>query len=122
MATVNAAAAVGLRDQIGSLEAGKRADITVFDVSHPPVNGWHRPVSSLVFSATGADADTVLVNGQVQLLNGQPAFSDEAAVLEDARAIARTLLEKTNLTDYPDTPWRTPKPVTGPGRSPTPAH
>jgi 5-methylthioadenosine/S-adenosylhomocysteine deaminase len=122
MATVNAAAAVGLQDQIGSLEAGKRADITVFDVSHPPVNGWHRPVSSLVFSATGADAHTVLVNGQVQLLDGQPAFSDEAAVLEEGRAIARTLLDKTNLTDYPDTPWRTPKPVTGPGRPPTPAH
>jgi 5-methylthioadenosine/S-adenosylhomocysteine deaminase len=121
MATVNAAAAVGLQDQIGSLEVGKRADITVFDVTHPPVNGWHRPVSSLVFSATGADAHTVLVNGQVQLLNGQPAFGDEAAVLEDARAIARRLLEKTNLTEYPDTPWRTPKPVTDPDRASTPA-
>jgi hypothetical protein len=58
----------------------------------------------------------------VQLLNGQPAFSDEAAVHEEARAIARTLLEKTNLTDYPDTPWRTPKPITDPDRPPTPAH
>jgi 5-methylthioadenosine/S-adenosylhomocysteine deaminase len=122
MATINAAAAVGLQDQIGSLEAGKRADITVFDVTHPPVNGWHRPVSSLVFSATGADAHTVLVNGQVRLLNGQPAFSDEAAVHEEGRAIARTLLEKTNLTDYPDTPWRTPKPITDPDRATTPAH
>jgi 5-methylthioadenosine/S-adenosylhomocysteine deaminase len=121
MATVNAAAAVGLQDQIGSLEVGKRADISVFDVSHPPVNGWHRPVSSLVFSATGADAHTVLVNGRVQLLNGQPAFSDETAVLEEARAIARTSLEKTNLTDYPDTPWRTPKPVTDPDRASTAA-
>ena len=121
MATVNAAAAVGLQDEIGSLKVGKRADITVFDVTHPPVNGWHRPVSSLVFSASGADAHTVLVNGRVQLLNGQPAFSDETAVLEEGRAIARTLLEKTNLTDYPDTPWRTPKPVTGPDRASSPA-
>ena len=121
MATVNATAAVGLQDEIGSLKVGKRADITVFDVTHPPVNGWHRPVSSLVFSATGADAHTVLVNGRVQLLNGQPAFSDETAVLEEGRAIARTLLEKTNLTDYPDTPWRTPKPVTGPDRASSPA-
>ena len=31
---------------------------------------------------------------------------------EEARGIARALLEKTNLTAYPDTPWRTPKPVT----------
>jgi 5-methylthioadenosine/S-adenosylhomocysteine deaminase len=119
MATVNAAAAVGLQDEIGSLEVGKRADISVFDVTHPPVNGWHRPVSSLVFSATGADAHTVLVNGRVQLLDGQPAFSDEAAVHEEARAIARTQLEKTNLTDYPDTLWRTPKPVTDPDRAST---
>ena len=38
----------------------------------------------------------------------RPAFSDEAAALEEARAISRALLEKTNLTDYPDTPWRCP--------------
>jgi 5-methylthioadenosine/S-adenosylhomocysteine deaminase len=121
MATINAAAAVGLRDQIGSLEVGKRADITVFDVTHPPVNGWHRPVSSLVFSATGADAHTVLVNGQVVLRDRRPGFTDETAVLEEGRAIARTLLEKTNLTDYPDTPWRAPKPITDPDRATTPA-
>jgi hypothetical protein len=60
-----------------------------------------------------------LVNGRVQLLDGQPAFSDEAAVHEEARAIARTLLEKTNLTDYPDTLWQTPKPVTDPQRAST---
>ena len=53
--------------------------------------------------------------------NGRPAFSDEAAVLEEGRAIVRTLLEKTNLTDYPDTAWRTSKPVTGPDRASTPA-
>jgi 5-methylthioadenosine/S-adenosylhomocysteine deaminase len=121
MATVNAAAAVGLQDEIGSLEVGKRADVAVFDITHPPVNGWHRPVSSLVFSATGADAHTVLVNGQVVLLNGRPAFSGEAAALDEARAIARALLEKANLTDYPDTPWRTPKPVTAPDLAATPA-
>ncbi|HET9254339.1 MAG TPA: amidohydrolase family protein [Pseudonocardiaceae bacterium] len=114
MATVNAAAAVGLQDEIGSLEVSKRADITVFNVTHPPVNGWHRPVSSLVFSATGADAHTVLVNGQVVLRDRRPGFTDETAVLEEGYAIARTLLEKTNLTDYPDTPWRTPNPSPAP--------
>jgi hypothetical protein len=83
-----------LQDEIGSLEIGKRTDITVFDITHPPVNGWHRPVSSLVFSATGADA--VLVNGQVVLRDRRPGFTDETAVLEEGRAIARTLLEKTS--------------------------
>ncbi len=47
MATVNAAAAVGLQGEIGSLEAGKRADISVFDVTRPPVrvNGDHVAVA-----------------------------------------------------------------------------
>ena len=45
--------------------------------------------------------------------------SYEAAVLEEACAISRALLDKANLTDYPDTPWRTPKPVTGPDRPAT---
>ena len=71
-------------------------------------------MSSLVFSATGADAQTVLVNGQVVLRDRRPGFADETAVLAEGRAIARSLLEKTNLTAYPDTLWRTPKPVTDP--------
>jgi hypothetical protein len=53
----------------------------------------------------------------VVLRDRQPTFSDETAVLEEGHAIARRLLEKTNLTDYPDTPWRTPKPVTDPDRA-----
>lgn len=119
MATVNAAAAVGLQGEIGSLEAGKRADISVFDVTHPPVNGWHRPVSALVFSATGTDAHTVLVNGQVVLRDRQLRFADETEVLKEAQAAARALLKKTNLTSYVDTSWQAPKPVTSTDRTST---
>ena len=74
-----------------------------------------------MFSATGTDAHTVLVNGQVVLRDRRPGFTDEIEVVEEGRAIARTLLEKTNLTDYPDTPWRTPQPITDLDRATTPA-
>ena len=40
-------------------------------------------------------------------------------MLEEACAISRALLDKANLTDYPDTPWRTPKPVTAADRPAT---
>jgi 5-methylthioadenosine/S-adenosylhomocysteine deaminase len=116
-ATVNAAAAVGLQDQIGSLEVSKRADFSMFDVTGPPIKGWHRPISSLVFSATGADAHDVLVNEQVVLRDRQPTFADETAVLDQARGIARAVLEKSSLTGYADTLWRTPNQVTGPDRA-----
>jgi 5-methylthioadenosine/S-adenosylhomocysteine deaminase len=116
-ATVNAAAAVGLQDQIGSLEVGKRADISMFDVRGPPIKGWHRPILSLVCSATGADAHDILVNEQVALGDCQPKFADETAVLEEARGIAHAVLAKTNLGGYADMLWRTPKQVTGPDRA-----
>src|SRR4029078_11677823 len=56
MATINAAKALGLDHEIGSLEAGKRADIAVFDMAKPYVGVLHRAISTFVFAAQGSDA------------------------------------------------------------------
>ena len=56
MATINAAKALGLDGEIGSLEPGKRADIAVFDIDKPYVGVLHRPISSFICAGKGSDA------------------------------------------------------------------
>ena len=63
-------------DEIGSLEAGKRADIAVFDLDKPYVGVLHRPLSSFVYAGKGSDARAVLVDGEIVYRDG--AFAARA--------------------------------------------
>jgi 5-methylthioadenosine/S-adenosylhomocysteine deaminase len=105
MATINGARALGLEHEIGSLEAGKRADIAAFDLDKAHATVGNRPVSALVFSAHGTDVDTVLVNGEVVLRAGDLRFGAEREVLADARRLAREAIEKAGLQHRVDVHW-----------------
>ncbi|WP_049928143.1 amidohydrolase family protein [Halopiger goleimassiliensis] len=69
-ATIDGARALGLEDEIGSLTPGKRADVVLVrtgDVNTTPV---HDPVETLVFQASVAAVDTVLVDGEIRKRHG----------------------------------------------------
>ena len=65
MATINGAQALGLEKQIGSLEAGKRADLVVVSMASARQTPLYDPVSHLVYASRGDDVRTVMVNGRV---------------------------------------------------------
>ena len=65
MATVNGARVLGLDDRIGTLEAGKRTDIILVDLRRPHPSTHGDPASAPVFSATGNDVRTVIVDGRM---------------------------------------------------------
>jgi 5-methylthioadenosine/S-adenosylhomocysteine deaminase len=107
MATINAAKALRLDHEIGSLEVGKRADIAVFDLTGPHVGVVHRPISSLVFAGKGTDAKYVLVNGDVCLREGVfPRFADAGAAVAEAKILAGHVLDKAGLSHRLDHDWR----------------
>lgn len=110
MATINAARALGMEDEIGSLEIGKRADISVFDLDRSHNLVTHRPVSGLVHSAHGTDVDTVIVDGRVVLRDGTLVFPDTPAVRREARERAAALIERAGLSSRIRQEWR---PVAG---------
>ena len=98
MATINGAKALGLDREIGSLEAGKRADVVLFDLAKPYVGVLHRPISTFVCAGKGSDARLVLVDGEIVYRDG--AFTHEkepARVIAEAERIGRSLLERTGL-------------------------
>ena len=91
MATINAAAALGMEDEIGSLEPGKRADLVLFDMRGPHLQVMHNPLANFVCCARGGDAHTVLIDGKIVLRDGDfPQFSDVDEVIAEASARART--------------------------------
>ncbi len=77
MATIESAKLLGIADQVGTLEAGKRADIILIDLQKPHLQPIHNIYSLLAYSATGADVDTTIVNGQVLMRNRQLVTIDE---------------------------------------------
>jgi 5-methylthioadenosine/S-adenosylhomocysteine deaminase len=81
MATLGGARALGLEDVIGSLEAGKRADIAVFNMRGPHFQAAHKPISGLVCCARGNDAHVVLVDGRIVWQHDQATSDWDPAVV-----------------------------------------
>jgi len=65
MATRDGARALGLGNDIGTLESGKKADIIVIDVNRPHLIPMYDIYSHLVYAVNGSDVVTTIVNGQV---------------------------------------------------------
>lgn len=99
MATINGAKALGLEAEIGSLEAGKKADIAVFDLSKPHVGVIHRPLSSFVTAGKGSDAKVVMVDGEIVYRDGAfPRQPDAMALVREGQRIAAGVLVKAGLS------------------------
>lgn len=84
MATINAAKALGLDSEIGSLEIGKSADITAVDLSGIENQPVYNPVSQLIYSAGRENVSNVWVAGNHLLKDRELTTLDEKAILEKA--------------------------------------
>ncbi len=87
MATINGARALGLEDEIGSIEEGKRADLLIIDMERPEMKPFHGKtglVSNLVFSYTG-HPEKVFVNGDEVVDRGKVLGLDREEVMEEAQ-------------------------------------
>ena len=107
MATINAAKALGLENEIGSLQPGKRADIAIFDVTKPYVGVLHRPLTSLVTAGRASDVRAVLVNGQTVYQEGCfQNLSEPAKVIAEAQKIGRGAIDRAGLGHRLSPAWR----------------
>jgi len=84
MATIDGAQAVGLRDEIGSLEIGKRADVIVIDCNRLSLTPAPDIVAGLVYSAQPGDVRTSIIDGQIVMRDGELMTLNEASVREEA--------------------------------------
>jgi 5-methylthioadenosine/S-adenosylhomocysteine deaminase len=88
MATIGGAAALGRRQRLGSLEAGKLADLIIVSVSRARQQPLFDPVAQIVYTTRGDDVETTIVNGRILMRDRKLLTLDEAVVLREARAAA----------------------------------
>jgi cytosine/adenosine deaminase-related metal-dependent hydrolase len=87
LGTRGSAAVLG-RDDIGSLAAGKAADLALFNLNQLAYAGaWHDPLAALVFCAP-TKAALVMVNGKIIVKDGQLTTLDLAKVIEQHNRIS----------------------------------
>lgn len=100
MTTIEAAEVIGWDDDIGSLEAGKKADIITVNIMNPRMMPRFNIVDTMVMLGNGNDIDNVFVDGVQLLENGKTALVDEEKVLCEGDAVARRTLERIGYQNF----------------------
>lgn len=97
MATIDGARAIGMDDQIGSLEVGKKADliqVAFTDAHHVPT---YSVISHLVYVTDEQDVSTVIVDGRVLMRDRELLYLDTDKIREEAAVIAAQIKSKLNI-------------------------
>lgn len=84
MATINGAKVLNLDKKIGSLEAGKRADIIAINLNKPHLAPIYDPYSHIVYCVSARDVEDVVINGEIVMKNREVKTIDEERVLGEA--------------------------------------
>lgn len=91
MATIEGAKTLGMEHSIGSIEEGKSADIIIIDTKKPHLTPLYNHYSQLVYSASGADVSTSIINGRIVMENKQLLTIDLPDVMERVREMSHRI-------------------------------
>lgn len=87
MATINGARTLGLENEIGSIEVGKKADLILIDTDEANMTPDSSCISSnVVYAAKGSNVDTTICNGKILMENRKLTTLDEEEIYKKARA------------------------------------
>lgn len=107
MATIDGARAVGLEDEIGSLEPGKKADLAIMDLSESIwATPLHRVPSAIVYSALGHEVTDVMVDGTFVIRNRQHTVLNIKELRAASQKAADGLAGRAGVDHFKTRPWR----------------
>ena len=110
MATINSARALSMSDQVGSLEAGKKADVIILDMKSPGLTPSLLPVKNIVYSsASGRPVDTVIIDGKLVMEDGVILSFDEEKAYKEGEEAAYRMLELSGKLEE-DVGYLSPEP------------
>jgi len=95
MATIDGAKALGLENEIGSIEPGKKADIIIIDLKKPHIIPIHDPIAGLVYSASGHDVETSIIDGKIVMENRVIKGLNEVEIIEKTQKAAEDLVKRS---------------------------
>ena len=104
MATLGGARAMGMEDEIGSIEPGMRADVIILDLGGPHAAPTEHVdvVSRVVYEATAADVETTIVDGRVLMYRRKLLAFDENQMVREATKALRQVLERSGCAPAGD--------------------
>jgi cytosine/adenosine deaminase-related metal-dependent hydrolase len=105
MATIRGAKALGLAEEIGSLEVGKKADFVAIDMRQVHLQPYFSPVSAVVYSVTGRDVELVVVDGKEVVSGGVLLTMDETEVWTQAAKRSQEIASRAGLWEKVQGSW-----------------
>ncbi|QUH19759.1 5'-deoxyadenosine deaminase [Alkaliphilus sp. B6464] len=95
MATLNGAKALGMEDKVGSLEAGKKADLAIVNLDnlHSTPSVEVDIISQLVYSAKTSDVETTIIDGKVVMENRKLVTLDEKYIKAEANRLIKQQID-----------------------------
>ncbi len=94
MVTVDAAAAIGMDDQLGALIPGYLADLIMLEMDGLHAAPTYSLLDNIVYACNGRDVDTVMVNGRIVVQNRHLLTADETELAAQAQELGRALIRR----------------------------
>lgn len=91
MATIEGAKVLGMDNKIGTIEPGKKADLIFIKTDRIHLCPDNDVCSNIVYSANGADVDTVMIDGKIIMQNRKMVNLDEKEVMKQVKKIAKRI-------------------------------
>ena len=96
LATIEGARSMGIDDKVGSLKAGKRADLIMIDTRAANLAVFGDPAVMLVTAVQPANVDTVLVDGRILKRNGKLTTMNVALIAQEAAEANAAVRKRAN--------------------------
>ena len=87
IATINGAKALGLEEETGSIEAGKKADLAILNLNTPSLTPRNNLIAGLSYSANGSEVGTVMIDGKIVMEDRKVLTMDEELVYKKINEI-----------------------------------
>jgi len=97
MATIDGARALHMEKEIGSLEAGKKADLILISLDEPNAVPMYDVYSQLAYSLKGSDVETVIIGGRVVMRERKLLTVNEQAAIAKAREYKKSIAASLGL-------------------------
>ena len=97
MATIEGARALSWENEIGSMEVGKKADLSIINLKKPHLCPVYNATSHLVYAARTSDVETVIINGRIVMENRKLTTLNIKKVMDAVEKAKNNLLSKLNI-------------------------
>jgi 5-methylthioadenosine/S-adenosylhomocysteine deaminase len=102
MATIRGARALHLEKEIGSIEAGKRADLVVVDLDDLNQTPFYNIYSDLVYATKAGDVRTVIIEGRIVMRDRRLLTLNEETIKVDARRYRQKIIQTVGVKTLPE--------------------